>query len=192
MSKKNSFLKKRNNMEKKKTYSELLRSPLWQKKRLEIMQRDDFACQHCGSEDNELQVHHLVYHKGAKPWEYDNSELITLCSHCHEMETEAKSQHYETFKEICKLGREVGLSEQFIDTLFCRVLSAIALLTNNEDYGIYGGEEDLLKNTLYGTQVLNDAKVLFSNGIKLSKEEENNLLMYCPNLYDIYKKTHHE
>ena len=179
-------------MEKKKTYSELLRSPKWQKKRLEIMQRDDFTCQYCGSEDKELQVHHRVYRNGAKPWEYDNSELITLCSHCHEIETEEKSQHYETFKEICKLGRQVGLSEQFIDSLLCNVLSSIALLTDNEDYGIYGLEEDLLKNTLYGTQILNDAKVLFSNGIKLNESEEKDLEKYCGELYNVYKKIHNE
>ena len=74
------------NMGKKESYAEMLRSPLWQKKRLEIMQRDDFTCQHCGCKERELQVHHRVYHKGAKPWEYDDSELITLCDRCHDAE----------------------------------------------------------------------------------------------------------
>jgi 5-methylcytosine-specific restriction endonuclease McrA len=32
----------------KKTYSELLKSPKWQKKRLEIMSRDKFTCKKCG------------------------------------------------------------------------------------------------------------------------------------------------
>ena len=61
-----------------------LRSPLWQKKRLEIMQRDNFTCCKCGCTHKELQVHHIKYIKGRKPWEYDNEDLITLCNDCHE------------------------------------------------------------------------------------------------------------
>jgi 5-methylcytosine-specific restriction endonuclease McrA len=58
--------------------------PLWQKKRLEIMQRDEFVCTSCGSGDNTLNVHHLTpYKKGAKPWEYENDELVTICEECH-------------------------------------------------------------------------------------------------------------
>jgi hypothetical protein len=58
--------------------------PLWQKKRLEIMQRDGFRCVSCDSEEDILNVHHTVpYRKGAKPWEYENKELTTLCENCH-------------------------------------------------------------------------------------------------------------
>lgn len=68
----------------KEDYAELLRSPLWQKKRLEIMQRDNFTCCKCGCTHKELQVHHIKYIKGRKPWEYDNEDLVTLCNDCHE------------------------------------------------------------------------------------------------------------
>ena len=177
-------------MEKKKTYSELLRSPMWQKKRLEIMQRDNFTCQHCGCEGRELQVHHRIYRKDAKPWEYDNSELITLCDQCHEAETDAKNTHYDTFKEICNLAREIGLSEQFIGELFNRILSAIATISNkSDDYGIYGVEEDILKNVLFGNEVLNDAKILFRSGIVLSKDEKEQLKFCCSELYDLYDRV---
>lgn len=70
----------------KEYYAELLRSPLWQKKRLEIMQRDNFTCCKCGSSDKELQVHHIKYRDGLKPWEYEDYELITLCNDCHNEE----------------------------------------------------------------------------------------------------------
>ena len=70
----------------KEDYAELLRSPLWQKKRLEIMQRDNFTCCKCGCTYKELQVHHIKYIKGRKPWEYDNEDLVTLCSDCHNEE----------------------------------------------------------------------------------------------------------
>lgn len=176
-------------MEKKKTYSELLRSPLWQKKRLEIMQRDDFACQHCGSEDNELQVHHLVYHKGAKPWEYDNSELITLCSHCHEVETEAKSQHYETFKEICKLGREVGFSEQYIGEMFNTVFRVIESIATNSMSGI---DKDIAYYTLLNTCNNRDASILFENGLVLNDDDIEFLKIYCQDFVAIYNKHKEE
>lgn len=68
-------------------YSELLRDPRWQKKRLEILQRDDWHCQRCGAKDQTLHVHHCYYGKGKKPWEYENTSLLTLCLDCHEDES---------------------------------------------------------------------------------------------------------
>ena len=66
------------------TYSEKLKDPRWQKKRLEILQRDNFTCLCCDNITNEtLNVHHLYYEKGVDPWNYDNHSLITLCDTCH-------------------------------------------------------------------------------------------------------------
>lgn len=70
-------------MSKPKTYAEKLRDPRWQKLRLEIMQRDGFKCCECRDKDNTLNVHHRFYLKGANPWEYDSSSLVTLCEKCH-------------------------------------------------------------------------------------------------------------
>jgi hypothetical protein len=64
-------------------YSEKLQDPRWQKKRLEILQRDNFTCLGCEATDKTLHVHHTVYVKGVEPWDYDQS-LMTLCSDCHE------------------------------------------------------------------------------------------------------------
>ena len=76
-----------NDAKKSLTQSEFFaqyRDPRWQKKRLEIMERDEFSCQSCQSKDNTLNVHHCVpYRKETKPWEYENDELITLCEDCH-------------------------------------------------------------------------------------------------------------
>lgn len=66
------------------SYSEKLRDPRWQKLRLQVFERDKFACQSCGSPDNELQVHHKEYANGCEPWESDLESLVTLCSECHE------------------------------------------------------------------------------------------------------------
>ena len=66
------------------SYSEKLKDPKWQQMRLKIMERDGFACRKCAAKDKTLHVHHFYYTKGAEPWEYDPSALITLCEGCHE------------------------------------------------------------------------------------------------------------
>ena len=68
------------------TYSEKLKDPRWQRKRLEIFERDNFECQCCHNNSQTLNVHHLIYHNNKNPWEYPNSELMTLCEDCHEFE----------------------------------------------------------------------------------------------------------
>lgn len=65
------------------TYADKLRDPRWQKKRLEIMERDGWKCLACGSSVKTLCVHHLVYRQ--EPWNSPNEELETLCDECHEM-----------------------------------------------------------------------------------------------------------
>jgi len=77
-------------MSKPKTYAEKLRDPRWQKKRLEIMQRDQFTCQHCQDKASTLNVHHATYVKGWEPWEYPPHMLITVCEPCHEKIEEVK------------------------------------------------------------------------------------------------------
>lgn len=66
------------------SYADLLKDPRWQKKRLEVMERDNFTCQSCGDTKSTLNVHHAYYEKGKKPWEYPDNTLITWCEKCHE------------------------------------------------------------------------------------------------------------
>jgi 5-methylcytosine-specific restriction endonuclease McrA len=65
------------------TYSEQLKHPLWQKKRLEILSRDNFRCTSCDTNEVQLNVHHGYYDKLLKLWEYDNKTLHTFCLPCH-------------------------------------------------------------------------------------------------------------
>lgn len=65
------------------TYSDKLRDPRWQKKRLEVMQRDNWTCLVCGDKKSPLNVHHKRYFPLLDPWEYDISGLETLCEKCH-------------------------------------------------------------------------------------------------------------
>lgn len=66
-------------------YSEKLKDPRWQKKRLEILQRDEFKCQWCGDTKTTLHVHHDIY-EGEDPWDTDELYLTTLCEDCHSIE----------------------------------------------------------------------------------------------------------
>lgn len=60
------------------------KDPRWQKKRLQVMERDGFMCRSCQDTGTTLNVHHAVpYRKDTKPWEYEDDELITLCEDCH-------------------------------------------------------------------------------------------------------------
>jgi cytochrome c553 len=69
-------------------YAQKLKDPRWQKKRLEILERDEWTCQLCGSTTDTLAVHHKRYLIDTEPWDYPNKLLITLCETCHEAEKE--------------------------------------------------------------------------------------------------------
>lgn len=97
-----------------KTYSEKLRDPRWQKKRLEILSRDGFKCSLCGDSKNTLHVHHFTYNNGGEPWDHESYQLTTLCESCHEKE--------ETLKPFTKEGWEylasIGFFRQHLAEIF--------------------------------------------------------------------------
>jgi hypothetical protein len=64
-----------------KSYSEKLKDPRWQKKRLKIFERDNWTCQTCNSKENTLHCHHEKY--SGEPWEISDEFLITTCEICH-------------------------------------------------------------------------------------------------------------
>lgn len=67
-----------------KSYAEKLKDPRWQKKRLEILERDGWKCRRCQNKDDTLNVHHLIYEAKKAPWEYPPALLISLCTKCHD------------------------------------------------------------------------------------------------------------
>lgn len=101
-----------------KTYAEKLKDPRWQKKRLEILQRDKFECRFCSASDKELHVHHAFYMRGRQPWEYENTDLSTLCLDCHE--------------ELEKLKRTIGYQTSWPD-YYAAYLDLSELLSPPED-----------------------------------------------------------
>lgn len=70
------------------TYSEKLKDPRWQKKRLQIMDRDGFTCQCCGDKETTLNIHHKKYN--GDPWEASENDLMTVCEDCHYIIESAK------------------------------------------------------------------------------------------------------
>ncbi len=98
------------------TYKEKLRSPLWQKKRLQILERDGWRCVICGDDKSNLQVHHLVYAK-ADPWDYPEYVYQTLCDVCHEERGELTNKMVDAFRlAIAKVPTErlVKVGEKLI------------------------------------------------------------------------------
>ena len=83
----------------RQTYIELFKDPKWQRKRLEIMERDGFTCQSCFDTEKTLNVHHLIYFPNNKPWEYDDKFLITLCEECHKYEKDNINSVMKNLKE---------------------------------------------------------------------------------------------
>ena len=65
------------------TYSEKLKDPRWQKKRLHILGRDEFKCRLCNDDKTTLHVHHKYYKPDTDPWDYEDVDYITLCDPCH-------------------------------------------------------------------------------------------------------------
>jgi hypothetical protein len=100
-----------------KTYSEKLVDPRWQKRRLEIFQRDSFTCQNCKDETATLNVHHRYYVGGRSVWNYPDVALVTLCNKCHEHErniSEAELGEWETALIVTEKSWEI------LDNIRCR------------------------------------------------------------------------
>lgn len=98
-------------------YLELLKDPRWQKKRLEIFERDEWKCTECNKGDKQLHVHHKQYVYGKNPWDYDNSYLVTMCEKCHLFEEQLKKD-----EAVDMLSKSCGLTRVTIWlnlSLFC-------------------------------------------------------------------------
>ena len=94
------------------TYYEKLKDRRWQVKRLEIMERAGFECEHCGDGDNskQLHIHHKYYEKGKTPWEYPDESLVCLCGDCHKQVEELKLDLLKV-ADISDYGRIIGYAK---------------------------------------------------------------------------------
>lgn len=92
-------------------YNEKLKDPRWQRKRLEILQRDGFKCMDCDDHESTLHVHHIAYY--GEPWDCPDDLLVTLCENCHSVES---NKLKSITKDLIKYMKEAGLrADDFID-----------------------------------------------------------------------------
>ena len=108
-----------------KEYSEKLKDPRWQKKRLKIFQRDKWTCKICERTDLTLHIHHLKYFPEKEPWEIKNEFLMCLCKNCHEMYpirfdllSEALQSHNNTLKNFLSYSVMAYTSQQNPNPLY--------------------------------------------------------------------------
>lgn len=109
----------------KLTYTQQLAHPLWQRRRLEMLNEAGWQCMSCYNEEAQLHVHHRQYFKGRMAWEYSNAELQVLCGACH---------------------ARLHVVDEQIKAILCRVPpdEALALLA-----GFYGGLSEEHFDTIY-------------------------------------------
>lgn len=139
------------------TYSQKLKHPKWQKKRLEILQRDNFKCRLCDDDNSTLHIHHLKY-IGFKsdPWDIDNDFLITYCEDCHKLVEECKKliRPCEIKKVIIEYNNDKLEILRYIYVIDIEsnkgglVVTKLNWSDNNEYEVIFGADSDMLKKHL--------------------------------------------
>jgi|SRR5215469_1810964 len=99
-------------------YSDLLKHPLWQKKRLEVLPAHNWKCDVCSADDVTLHVDHGYYERDKAPWEYENATLHCLCANCH------KDMHERRATLQMLLGH---CDRVLLDTITGYVLACVAV-----------------------------------------------------------------
>jgi 5-methylcytosine-specific restriction endonuclease McrA len=82
-------------------YFAKLKDPRWQKLRLKVLDRDDWACLCCGGKTETLHVHHGYYEGKYDPWDYDEETLHTVCESCHD---HANDLRRDVQREVAQLS----------------------------------------------------------------------------------------
>jgi hypothetical protein len=121
----------------KKTYSEKLKDPRWQKKRLEILERDHWACVSCGEKDETLHIHHMFYFYGKEPWDIHNGFLITLCKSCHNTPRPCDPQ-YKKCKDCPEYGTDCFGSGDIPGEIISDIGKTLNLILENRPF--YGSD----------------------------------------------------
>jgi 5-methylcytosine-specific restriction endonuclease McrA len=101
------------------SYKEKLKNPKWQKKRLKVLERDNWSCQNCFTKNENLQVHHKTYVTTIQnPWDYPDLLLITLCDKCHEEERIRRPIFEQKILRYLRIHCTLTDLESFTETFF--------------------------------------------------------------------------
>ena len=120
----------------KEQYKQDLKDPRWKAMVRRIRYRDNDRCRICGCKKRigmEMNVHHIHYYPNRKPWEYDESDLITLCRDCHIKEhdrinfekLEKKFKLIQKMKDDIDIDFDFSLERDSLSKLKSKVLSAV-------------------------------------------------------------------
>jgi len=128
-------------------FSAQYKHPNWQKKRLEVLEHDNYTCRRCGATETHLHVHHAQYFKECKVWQYHQSQLLTLCDACHEHIHDLINLHKEfvnycffdnyrkddswNFEEMCEVARRMVTEGK--DSAFGKLLSVSLEIQDMEE-----------------------------------------------------------
>jgi phage terminase large subunit GpA-like protein len=113
------------------SYGEKLRDPRWQRRRLEIFQRDSWACRCCGAKDRMLAVHHRYY--VGEPWEAPDEALETLCQDCHDAEHDKENERAaveELLNEAVRLAVFLRDKREVLEVTRAEALTLVESLTD--------------------------------------------------------------
>jgi len=120
-------------------YLDKLKDPRWQRKRLEVMQRDNFTCFDTGIKDEPLNVHHCHYSKGG-PWETPTELLMTLTEDAHKkrqrLENRGKIALAKIFTRLPNLKEFEEDLKHFVEDLekLAKNKEASPCLTTDENF----------------------------------------------------------
>jgi hypothetical protein len=122
-----------------KDYAALYKDPRWQRKRLLILERDEWACQSCGDTESTLHVHHKYYENGNDPWDYPDAALVTLCAGCHKEEPQELTAALSELRDVARrrmLALDVSLLATAIELMPEELIRPVAAcLVGVEEYG---------------------------------------------------------
>ena len=95
------------------SYSQKLRDPRWQKKRLEVLQSQGWVCACCSAQEQTLHVHHKHYVQGREPWEYEDNQLVVLCESCHSARHDADKKIHDLLARVDVSGMPGGVDDLY-------------------------------------------------------------------------------
>lgn len=77
----------------------VLRSARWRTLRWEVLERDDYRCQQCGTVAGRLEVDHIKPVRDRPDLAYAPGNLQVLCKPCHTRKTRVECGHPELSPE---------------------------------------------------------------------------------------------
>jgi hypothetical protein len=128
---------------------EKYKHPKWQEKRLAIMQRANFRCEHCDEAGKTLNVHHSYYERGFDPWDYPDASLHCLCESCH-----------KEFDELRKdINRQIGRLDSYQLGEMLGFARGLELERNENGVSLKADNDEVLTGMMRAFMTLNGRDV---------------------------------